>query len=115
MFSFTVRIIPRAPNFSARRVRNGIKKGQRVMKRLGIGPWWSGVAVLGALCGNAGAADGEPDAAVKELTQPQNSIEASVGDVTKASYKFGEYNGLENHGVFGNGAFDLRSQQARSE
>jgi hypothetical protein len=82
------------------------------MKRSSIGPWWSGVAVLGALCGYAGAADEQPDPAVKELTQPQNSIEASVGDVTKASYKFGEYNGLENHGVFGNGAFDIRSQQS---
>ena len=82
------------------------------MKRSSIGPWWSGVAVLGALCGYAGAADEQPDPAVKELTQPQNSIEASVGDVTQPSYKFGEYNGLENHGVFGNGAFDIRSQEA---
>jgi hypothetical protein len=82
------------------------------MKRLSTGPWWSAVAVLGALCGNAGAAGEQPDPAVKELTQPQNSIEASVGDVTQGSYKFGEYNGLENHGVFGNGAFDIRSQDA---
>src|SRR5450631_758524 len=82
------------------------------MKRLSIGPLLSGVAVLGAVCGNAGAADEQPDPAVKELTQPQNSIEVSVGDVTQPSYKFGEYNGLENHGVFGNGAFDIRSQQA---
>jgi hypothetical protein len=66
----------------------------------------------GALCGTAMAADEQSDAAVKELTQPQDSIEASVGDVTQKSFKFGEYNGLENRGIFGSGAFDLRSPQA---
>jgi hypothetical protein len=82
------------------------------MKRLRSGAGLGGVSLLGVLFNITAAADESPDAAVKELTQAQNSIEAGVGDVTQPSYKFGEYNGLENRGVFGNGAFDLRSQQA---
>lgn len=71
-----------------------------------------GMSLLGALFNIAAAADEPPTAEVKELTQPQDSVEASVGDVTQKSFKFGEYNGLENKGVFGNGAFDIRSPQA---
>src|SRR5450631_3802177 len=82
------------------------------MKRLSFGPLLSGVSLLGALFNVAVAADEPSAAALKELTQPQNSIEASVGDVTQPSYKFGEYTGLEKKGVFGNGAFDVRGAQS---
>ena len=82
------------------------------MKQQRIGAGLVGVSLLGALCNIAVAADDPSIAAVKELTQPQDSIEASVGDVTQKSFKYGEYNGLENKGVFGNGAFDIRSPQA---
>jgi MtrB/PioB family decaheme-associated outer membrane protein len=82
------------------------------MKRRCIGAGLGGVSLLGLFFNIAVAADEPANAAVKELTQPQNSVEASVGDVTQPSFKFGEYNGLENRGVFGNGAFDIRSPQA---
>jgi hypothetical protein len=82
------------------------------MKQQRIGAGLVGVSLLGALFNIAVAADDPSIAAVKELTQPQDSIEASVGDVTQKSFKYGEYNGLENKGVFGNGAFDIRSPQA---
>src|SRR5437868_5147571 len=34
--------------------------------------------------------------AVAQLTQPSGELEVGAGDVTKGSYKFGEYNGLEH-------------------
>src|ERR1700733_3376232 len=82
------------------------------MKRVRSGARLGGLSLIGMFFNIAVAADEPPDAAVKGLTQPQNSIEASVGDVTQPSYQFGEYNGLENKGVFGNGAFDVRGAQS---
>lgn len=50
----------------------------------------------------------EGDAAVKELTSPTKTIEAGVGYVSKDSFKFGEYNGLERKGAYGIGNLDFR-------
>ena len=39
---------------------------------------------------------------------PSKRIQAGVGGVSSNSFKFGEYNGLENSGPFGIGNFDIR-------
>lgn len=41
-------------------------------------------------------------------TRPQNKVDLGVGAVSDSSFKFGEYNGLENSGPFGIGNFDFR-------
>jgi MtrB/PioB family decaheme-associated outer membrane protein len=56
----------------------------------------------------ADAAGAAPDPEVVELTQPSSSIEAGVGHVGNSSYKFGEYNGLQNQGFYGIANIDLR-------
>lgn len=61
-----------------------------------------------ALMPAARAADTAQDPAAAALTQPTNSVEIGAGDVSKGSYKFGEYNGLEKKGGFVNGNIDLR-------
>jgi MtrB/PioB family decaheme-associated outer membrane protein len=48
------------------------------------------------------------DATVAELTEPSSTVEAGAGSVSRSSFKFGEYNGLQNRGAFGIGNFDLR-------
>ncbi len=45
-------------------------------------------------------------------TTPAKTVEAGVGAVGENSFKFGEYNGLENQGPFGIGNFDLRGGAA---
>jgi MtrB/PioB family decaheme-associated outer membrane protein len=41
-------------------------------------------------------------------TTPSSTVDAGVGGVSGSSFKFGEYNGLQNSGPFGIGNFDLR-------
>jgi MtrB/PioB family decaheme-associated outer membrane protein len=41
-------------------------------------------------------------------TTPTNTVEGGVGGVGSSSFKFGEYNGLQNSGPFSIGNFDLR-------
>ena len=59
-----------------------------------------------------------PGAAVPEATTaasqttPDKRIQGGVGGVSSNSYKFGEYNGLENSGPFGIGNLDLRGGAA---
>jgi MtrB/PioB family decaheme-associated outer membrane protein len=48
------------------------------------------------------------DSTVAELTEPASTIEAGVGSVSRSSFKFGEYNGLQDRGAFGIGNLDLR-------
>jgi hypothetical protein len=45
-------------------------------------------------------------------TTPDKRIQVGVGGVSSGSYKFGEYNGLENSGPFGIGNLDLRGGAA---
>ncbi len=45
---------------------------------------------------------------VKDLTTPASTIEAGSEWVSRDSFKFGEYNGLENKGFYGIGNLDLR-------
>ena len=52
------------------------------------------------------AGDAE-DPAVAELTRPRSTVEVGAGYVSQDSYKFGEFNGLQQKGVFGIGNFDL--------
>lgn len=68
------------------------------------------IAVRGALAAlavipGAYAADSEQAVA---LTRPTNSVEVGIGAVDKDSYKFGEYNGLEQKGAYLHGGFSLR-------
>ncbi|HEX7560421.1 MAG TPA: MtrB/PioB family outer membrane beta-barrel protein, partial [Usitatibacter sp.] len=48
------------------------------------------------------------DPEVAALTQPTSRIEAGVGNVSKDSAKFGEYNGLQKKGAYGILNLDLR-------
>src|ERR1019366_8480110 len=41
-------------------------------------------------------------------TKPENRADVGVGGVSDRSFKFGEYNGLQNSGPFGIGNFDFR-------
>jgi len=43
-----------------------------------------------------------------ELIRPANVIEIGVGYVSQGSFKFGEYNGLEDQGAFAIGNLDIR-------
>jgi MtrB/PioB family decaheme-associated outer membrane protein len=43
---------------------------------------------------------------------PTNTVDAGVGGVSGSSFKFGEYNGLQNSGPFGIGNFDFRGGAA---
>ena len=45
-------------------------------------------------------------------TTPGKKVEIGVGGVSDSSFKFGEYNGLQNQGPFGVGKFDLRGGAA---
>jgi len=48
------------------------------------------------------------DPAVQALTVPSNSVELGICDVSSASYKFGEYNGLDRKGACTVANADLR-------
>jgi len=50
----------------------------------------------------------EGEASAKELTTPTKTIDVGAGWVSRDSFKFGEYNGLENKGLYGIGNLDLR-------
>ena len=54
-----------------------------------------------------GAADPEATTAASQTT-PEKRIQMGVGGVSAGSFKFGEYNGLENSGPFGIGNLDFR-------
>jgi hypothetical protein len=45
-------------------------------------------------------------------TTPANTADFGVGGVSGSSFKFGEYNGLQNSGPFGIGNFNLRGGAA---
>ena len=62
------------------------------------------------LAGYGGRANAQATAASQ--TTPEKKVDLGVGAVSGSSYKFGEYNGLENSGPFGIGNFDLRGGAA---
>jgi MtrB/PioB family decaheme-associated outer membrane protein len=73
------------------------------------------LAVQGALVAMfalplAAAADEDPDPAT--FTQPTNSVEVGVDNVSRKSAKFGEYNGLNKSGVDLIGNFSVRGGDA---
>ena len=45
-------------------------------------------------------------------TAPEKKVDTGVGGVSDNSFKFGEYNGLQNQGPLGIGRFDLRGGAA---
>lgn len=47
-------------------------------------------------------------ATVPGQTSPQKKAQVGIGGVSDSSFKFGEYNGLENSGPFAIGNFDIR-------
>ncbi len=55
----------------------------------------------------AGATAAVPDPAVIALTRPTNSFDIGGGNVSSSSYKFGEYNGLQEKGGFFLGDLDV--------
>ena len=48
----------------------------------------------------------------KDPAKPQNKIQLGIGGVSDDSFKFGEYNGLQNAGPFGISNFDFRGGAA---
>lgn len=58
-------------------------------------------AAVVALAAVSAAHAAEDDDLVRRLTQPTNWIEIGAGYVSQDSFKFGEYNGLFNRGLFG--------------
>ncbi len=61
-----------------------------------------------ALMQGAHAQDAGGEGNASELTTPKKTVEVGAGWVSRDSAKFGEYNGLENKGVYGIGNLDLR-------
>jgi len=57
-------------------------------------------------CGPVWAADGDDD--VKALTQPQSTLGAGIGYVSKDNTRFGQYNGLNKNGLYDLLDLDLR-------
>ena len=70
------------------------------------------IAVQCALAAMAAAPAAYADEAEDQLVKPTNSVEIGVIHNDKASAKFGEYNGLEKKGTFGNGGFEVRGGDA---
>jgi len=67
------------------------------------------IAVHGALVALALApAAYAADDALRAQTQGNNAVEIGIGNVDKASAKFGEFNGLNKDGSYLNGGFSLR-------
>jgi MtrB/PioB family decaheme-associated outer membrane protein len=58
------------------------------------------------------AAMADSAAEIAALTQPTNTIEIGIENVSKDSAKFGEYSGLDKKGVTGIGNFSLRGGDA---
>ncbi len=63
---------------------------------------------LVTLAAMSAAQAAENDSAVNQLTKPTNQVEAGVGYVSQDSFKFGEYNGLFNKGLYGILNLDVR-------
>src|SRR5690242_12897101 len=61
------------------------------------------LAMLAGECRNAAA-----QATEATYTKPKNTVEFGIGVVSDSSFKFGEYNGLQNSGPFELSKFDLR-------
>src|SRR6202166_404126 len=102
-----------APNSSADRIR----LGEHVMKTNDrcFAVRASVVAVQGALAAFAvvsAVQAAEGDNAARQLTQPTNQVEIGGGYVSQDSFKFGQYNGLFNKGLYGLFNFDVRSLDA---
>src|SRR5262245_25560734 len=74
-------------------------------RRLHESAW--GVLLLPALALPTGAARAQEDAAVKELTKPESTIELGAGYVTNDNARFGQYTGLRKEGVYGIGNIDI--------
>ncbi|MGZ4827209.1 MAG: MtrB/PioB family outer membrane beta-barrel protein, partial [Terriglobales bacterium] len=68
------------------------------------------VLMLAVLAGSKVNAVAQTTAASQ--TTPDKKVEIGVGGVSDDSFKFGEYNGLQNQGPFGVGRFDLRGGAA---
>lgn len=51
----------------------------------------------------------EVSAEVRELTTPSSEVEVGIGDVSKSSAKFGEFNGRDKSGGYFIGNFNLRA------
>ena len=64
-------------------------------------------AALLALSAVSVAQGADVDDAIRQQTRPTNTIEVGAGYVSEDSFKFGEYNGLFNKGLFGIFNLDL--------
>lgn len=89
-------------------------RNRRIVRPAGAAAFSAVILALVASLQYAAAAE---DPAVAELTQPQNTVDVGSGVVSDDSYKFGEYNGLQEQGEFllgnvdwyGGGTYDSSS------
>src|ERR1700757_1731617 len=79
------------------------KRLHGTLLRASLGAGAGALATL-ALSAPARAAD----ATAAELTEQTSTVEAGVGSVSRSSFWFGEYNGLQDRGAFGIGNLDVR-------
>ena len=68
-----------------------------------------GALIAMALAASTGLAAAQ---SAQDLTKPTSTTEIGAGGVSDGSYKAGEYNGLENKGLFGIGNIDWRGGSA---
>ena len=91
---------------SLRSVRSGIIVGLMFLLLVGYGQH-----AYSQTTPAAPAAPATPTAPPSQ-TRPSNYFDFGVGGVSGSSFKFGEYNGLQNSGPFGIGNFDVRGGAA---
>jgi MtrB/PioB family decaheme-associated outer membrane protein len=86
---------------------------RRLAARIWVGAARSGLITTAMLAPAQAAEPAEPaDPAVADLVRPASTVELGAGYVSRDSFKFGEYNGLEKKGLYGIANIDLRGGAA---
>lgn len=70
------------------------------------------LTILAGVANAQSSADNQAATDAQSQTSPQKKVEFGVGGVSDSSFKFGEYNGLQNDGPFGIASFNLRGGAA---
>src|SRR5664279_1127829 len=109
----TAQIIRRAPSSSGDRSMGRLKLTTDAKRTKCAANAWRSVRggiiaflMFSVLAGYSDRAHSQTTAASQ--TKPENKVDFGVGGVSDSSFKFGEYNGLQNSGPFGIGNFELR-------
>ena len=97
---------------SLRYVRRGTLAGLIFFALLGISERATSQTTPATPAPAPAAAPAPAPVAPPNQTKPSSFFDFGVGGVSGSSFKFGEYNGLQNSGPFGIGNFDLRGGAA---